>query len=270
MEMKFVVTAAQRARLMQALAAHLQPDVNGGGAACYPIVSLYYDSPDRDCYWERARGVGSRRKLRVRVYGSGDGRVAPVAFIEVKHKCEGRGVKRRVQLPIAEALRAGSGLWPEAVDLSEVDRRVILEVHDLVARRAFRPVMVMRYERMAYSCANSANDLRVTFDTGIFCRMDDLVPVPDDRRFHPSNELHPDGAAVLEVKVNGCIPYWFSRVIAAAGCTLRSHSKYSSALELHDPVLRRMLAPAWRKPAPQAPQHPGSPAERRSSQPVLG
>ena len=248
--MKFVVTAAQRAALMGRLEGELRPDENGGGSAGYPVVSLYYDNAERDCYWERARGMGSRRKMRVRVYGSGDGRVAPSVFIEVKHKCDGRGVKRRVRLSLEDALRVGSGLWPENGELCEMDRRLVAEVHGLVERRGFRPVMVMRYDRCAYAAKDPASDLRVTYDTGIFCRTEDLTPVPDDRRFDPRHEMHRDGMAVMEVKITGCIPYWLGRMIAVEGCRLQSHSKYSNALEQIDPVLRGMLAPSWRKPLP--------------------
>lgn len=280
--MKFVVTAAQRAALMGRLEAELRPDENGGGSAGYPVVSLYYDNAERDCHWERARGVGSRRKMRVRVYGSGDGQVAPSAFIEVKHKCDGRGVKRRARLSLEDALRAGSGLWPENGELSEMDRRLVGEVHGLVEHRGFRPVMVMRYDRCAYAAVDPASDLRVTYDTGIFCRMDELTPVPDDRRFDPRHEMHRDGVAVMELKITGRIPYWLGRVIAAEGCRLQSHSKYSNALEQIDPVLRGMLAPRWRKPLPGpdaagdmememdgVPTEPGPVAEL-TGQPVIG
>lgn len=268
--MKFVVTAAQRASLMERLAAVLRPDESGGRSAGYPVVSLYYDNAERDCHWERARGVGSRRKLRVRVYGSADGRIAPSAFIEVKHKCDGRGVKRRVPLSLDDALRAGSGLWPENTDLCGMDRRVVGEVHDLVARRGFRPVMVMRYDRCAFAAMEPASDLRVTYDTGILCRMDHLTPVPDDRRFDSRHEMHGDGRAVMEVKVTGCIPFWLGRVIAEEGCRLQSHSKYSNALEHIDPVLRAMLAPRWRKPMPGPDVESDTEMEMTPQQPMLG
>ena len=244
--MKFAITATQRAALMAQLAPHLRPDGNSGTGAQYPVVSLYYDNADRDCYWERARSLPSRRKLRVRVYGSRDGAVPATAFIEIKHKCEGRGVKRRVQLPLAQALRVGDGLWPDGVRFSEPDARVIREIHDLILHRGFQPVLVMRYDRAAYAAADLQSDLRVTFDEGIRARLDNLTPQPDDRRFDAADTLGEDSAAVMEVKITGCIPYWLSRTIAEAGCRLQSHSKYSCALEHGDPVLRAMLSPQWR------------------------
>ena len=250
--MKFRVSAAQRVALMTQLAPHLRPDENAGEGARYPVVSLYYDNAERDCYWEKARGIPSRRKLRVRVYGSRDGTVPATAFIEIKHKCEGRGVKRRVQLPLGQALRVGEGLWPEGAQFSEADARVIREVHDLVLRRRFRPILVMRYDRTAYAAVDPESDLRVTFDSRVRARFDHLTPEPDDRRFDMAGEADGDATAVMEVKVTGCIPYWLSRIIPAAGCHMQSHSKYSSALEQSDPILRAMLSPQWRTHLPGA------------------
>ena len=248
-EMKFAITSAQRAALMAQLGSYLRADENAGDGARYPVVSLYYDNAERDCYWDKARSLPSRRKLRVRVYGSHDGAVPASSFVEIKHKCDGRGVKRRVLLPLAQALRVCEGLQPEGVTLSEPQRRIIAEAHDLVLRRHFRPVVVMRYDRTAYAALDRESDLHVTFDEGIRARFDSLTPEPDDRFFAAGSELHTDGLTVMEVKVTGCIPYWLGRTISAAGCRMQSHSKYSIALEEGDPVLRAMLSPNWRTSA---------------------
>ncbi len=244
--MKFAISAAQRAALMAQLGPHLRADENAGPGARYPVVSLYYDNAERDCYWEKARGLPSRRKLRVRVYGTRDGAVPAVSFVEIKHKCEGRGVKRRVMLPLAPELRVFHGFQPEGVSLADAERRIIAEVHDLVLRRNFKPVMLMRYDRTAYAATDPESDLRMTFDEEIRARLDNLTPEPDDRRFGAGDEIHGGGSTVMEVKITGCIPYWLSRTFAAAGCRMQGHSKYSSALEQRDPVLRAMFSPGWR------------------------
>lgn len=251
--MKFVISAAQREKLMSKLDSHLRADANADDSAYYPIVSLYYDNSERDCYWEKVQSLQSRRKLRVRVYGSLDGKLPPTCFMEIKHKQEGRGVKRRIQLPLEQALRVGQGLWPEGVNLTEPDKRAVAEVHDLYNRRGFRPSLVMRYDRSAYAARDPKSDLRITYDTGIAYRLINLNPVPDDQDFTPENYLHPEGTSVLEVKITGTIPFWLSVMIAEAGCILQSHSKYSKALERSDPTLRAMLAPNWRKPLPTSP-----------------
>ena len=151
-------------------------------------------------------------------------------------------------------MRVGEGQWPN-LKLNEVDRRTVHEIiDDLVVRRGFRPTMAMRYDRRAYAARDAASDLRVTYDTGIAYRLDNLHPVPDDRNFRPENYLYPDDISVLEVKITGSIPYWLSRLLAETGCRLQSHSKYCNALERSDPVLREMLAPNWRKNLPPLPE----------------
>ncbi len=251
--MKFVIDADTRARLMETLEPELCADTNADETAYYPIVSLYYDNAERDCYWEKVQGSKNRRKFRVRVYGSNGGKIPPTVFIEVKHKQEGRGVKRRVRMPLEAALLVGQGTMPE-IPLSPVDRRTCEEIiNDLVIRRGFRPCMTMRYDRRAYASKDPTSDLRVTFDTGIAYRLDNLDPTPDDQRFLPENYMYPAETSVLEVKITGTIPYSLSVLLARTGCKLQSHSKYCNALERSDPVLRAMLAPNWRKPLPAEP-----------------
>ncbi len=237
-EMKFVITGEQRASLMPHLLPHLRADENAGEGALYPIVSLYYDNADRDCYWEKVRSVPSRRKLRVRVYGSLDGILPPTSFLEVKHKCDGRGVKRRLRVPLETALEIAAGQNIQR-PLRAADRQLVEEVHKLVHERAFRPCCCMRYDRQAFADVAPESDLRITFDTGIAYRMDNLMPIPDDRRFE--RYLLPEGYSVLEVKVTGTVPYWLTHMIGEHGCILQGHSKYSNALEDGDPVLHRQM-----------------------------
>lgn len=255
--MKFVINEETRTRLMETLEPELCADANADETAYYPIVSLYYDNDERECYWEKVRGSKNRRKFRVRVYGSNGGKIPPTVFIEVKHKQEGRGVKRRVRMPLEEALKVGRGIMP-SIPLNPVDRRTCEEIiNDLVHRRGFKPCMTMRYDRRAYAAKDPASDLRVTYDTGIAYRLDNLDPSPDDKNFKPENYMYAPDISVLEVKITGTIPYWLSVLLAKTGCKLQSHSKYCNALERSDPVLRAMLAPNWRKPLPEPPTTPG-------------
>jgi hypothetical protein len=237
-EMKFVISREQRSALMPHLLPHLRADENAGDGAFYPIVSLYYDTPERDCYWEKVTGQRSRRKMRVRVYGSSDGKLPPTSFLEVKHKCEGRGVKRRLRIPLAEALRVARG-QPTELPLKPADCALVSEVQKLVHERGFQPVCCMRYDRQAFADRDPESDLRITFDTGIGYRTDELIPVPDDRRF--SSFLLTAGESVMEVKVTGAVPYWLTRMLGEHRCILQGYSKYSNALEAGDPVLKRML-----------------------------
>lgn len=256
-ELKFVISDRQRQLLLPEILPRMRPDGYASSNGFYPVVSLYYDSPDRDCYWEKVRGQGSRRKLRVRVYGSGDGQVPAASFIEVKHKCDGRVVKRRAQMPVAAALRVAEGAPADAVK-SAADSRLIEEVHRLVRDRDFRPVCCMRYDRQALADADPASDLRMTFDFGISYRFHDLTPMPDDRNF--SHSLLAEGEAVMEVKGTGAVPYWLSRLLGSAGCRLASYSKYCNALAAGDPRVRPAVFARGRSSMKQQPESDALPA----------
>ena len=236
--MKFVITREQREALMADALPRMKPDENAVDGAFYPIVSLYYDNADRDCYWEKVESYQNRRKMRVRVYGSMDGKLPPTIFVEIKHKCDGRGVKRRLLCTLDEAyaVASGGGIAPRAGIL---DRRLIEEIHMLVNERHFEPCCAMRYDRHAFADRDPESDLRVTFDTGIAYRFDDLNVIPDDRRF--DHFLLPDGYSVMEVKVTGSVPFWLTHMIGRHHCILQSHSKYNNALEDGDEVLHRQI-----------------------------
>ena len=236
--MKFVISREQRAAITPRLIERMRPDANALDGASYPIVSLYYDTPDRDCYWEKVHGVPSRRKMRVRVYGGPDGRVLPTVFVEIKHKCDGRGVKRRLRVPQEEAFSIAAGNAP-TVALAPVDQRLVEEIHHLVKVRDFQPCVAMRYDRDAYINRDPESDLRVTFDTGVAYRFHDLRPIADDREF--DRHLLPQDHSIMEVKVTGTVPYWLARLVGEHRCILRGHSKYSSALEAGDAALLRQL-----------------------------
>jgi SPX domain protein involved in polyphosphate accumulation len=234
-ELKFILSAEQRKRLLPDLLPHLRADENAVTGAHYPIVSVYYDNAERECYWDNLNGVQSRRKLRVRLYGSRDGTSPPTCFAEVKHKLEGRNVKRRARLSVEEALAVAAG-EPMPAALSPGDQRTVEEIHALVRERRLEPCVCLRYDRHAYAGIDPGADLRITFDTGIAYRFERLTPVPDDRDF--SSYLHAEGASVMEVKVTGAVPYWLTRLLGETGCVMRGHSKYCRALEAGDPVLR--------------------------------
>ena len=223
---------------MPDLLPHLRADENAGATARYPVVSLYYDSPARECYWENIDEVPSRRKMRVRLYGSEEAGLPPTCFAEVKHKLAGRNVKRRALLSREEALAVAAGRHVSR-PLGRSDERVVSEIHALVHGRGFAPSCCIRYDRHAYSAIDPASDLRLTFDTGIAYRFENLAPLPDDRNFR--HYLMDPESAVMEVKVSGVAPYWFTHLLGRTGCVRQSHSKYCRAMEMGDPILRPRL-----------------------------
>ena len=242
-EFKFLIPLAMRDELIQEIEKHTGYDEEAGGSSQYPIITQYYDNDFRDCYWEKQRGQKSRRKLRVRVYGSNHGEMPPTTFIEVKHKCDGRGAKRRLRLPMEDALDLVHGkvekMLADGGRLSRYERMVVDEILSLVRDREFKFLCTMRYDRQAFVGGNDAPDLRVTFDTGIACRFENLDLQANDQRFE--HYLLPDDQCIMEVKTCSVIPSWLRNLVGSKALVQRSFSKFCTALENFDPIVRASL-----------------------------
>ena len=63
-ELKYILPLTRCARLIDELMDQIVPDRHGGSAG-YSVVSLYYDSPDLECFWSKIEGVKYRRKVRL-------------------------------------------------------------------------------------------------------------------------------------------------------------------------------------------------------------
>lgn len=239
-EYKFVISTELRDRLEEEVRLRMEVDRGPGSEGNYPIVSQYYDSPGRDCYWEKIRRLGSRRKIRVRMYGSEKAGIPPAAFIEVKHKLNGEGGKRRLPLAVDIAGRFVAGeqdvLREMLGSADRSGRMVIREVFDLLERCGHGPAIQIRYDRFAYTTPDLS--FRITFDSDLVCRSGTHPLLPDDRGF--SDEILERDKVMLEVKSIGPVPYWFREWVAGARLCRQSFSKYCTALERHDSVLREM------------------------------
>ena len=229
-EHKILIDDARRADLLARFADRLLPDTAGSTDGRYPVVSLYCDTPDRRCHWEAWRGVPSRRKLRVRIYGTRDGVIPAATFVEVKHRDGRSGAKRRVRLPLADATALVGGADVTSPD--PADERILAELRKVVAEDGYAPACVIRYDRCAYRFCDGrgVEQLRVTFDQDIRARFDRLNPVVDDE----GGDLLvvPRGLAVMEVKGSTSVPYELAAYLSSTGLHPRPFSKYSACINL--------------------------------------
>jgi hypothetical protein len=228
LELKYILSLAERDALLAHFPGRIQPDMLGGPTGHYPVVSLYYDSADRKCYWDAWRGVPARRKLRLRLYGTKDGATPAITFVEIKHRDGSEGAKRRVQLPLEHAIALANG--EDTTGLAPADARILAEARQLISAEGFRPACVIRYDRHAYRLVDEAGheQLRLTFDHGIRCRFEDLTPrTEDDGCALPV--LH-GGQCLMEVKGATAAPYDFASFLSAHGIFPRPFSKYSESV----------------------------------------
>lgn len=225
-ELKYLVTLRQAEQVKRALRAFLTPDDHGSHSGRYPLASLYYDSPDLRCYWEKVDGVRVRRKLRIRRYENGDilTEETPV-FVEIKQRVDRVTQKRRIILPYGAALRLCNRR--ELPDCEPQDRPVIEEIFAFLWQYNLRPVSIVRYQRQAFIGARYELGLRVTFDTALTTQVNRLG------LHEPAFGWPMLGAnwVIMEIKVNERLPYWLTELIAAHNLQATRISKYCRSVE---------------------------------------
>ncbi len=241
-ELKYLITLAQAERFKQALRPYLLQDEHGENGK-YGLTSLYYDSPDLRCYWEKEYGLRFRRKLRIRKYETNEPMTedTPV-FLEIKQRVDRVTQKRRVVLSYGDALRlANDRKLPK--DTRE-DQETLEEMYAFAWQYNLRPVSIVRYDRQAFMGTEYDMGLRVTFDTNLTFQTHKL-------HIHESASALPmlsPNQVVMEIKVNDHIPLWLTDLIAIHNLKMVRVSKYCRSID----VAQKTPALRWRSLPPES------------------
>ena len=237
-ELKYLITWQQAERFKSALRAYLVPDEHGNNNGRYSLTSLYYDSPDLSCYWEKENGIKFRRKLRIRRYETGEVFTdeTPV-FLEIKQRVDRVTQKRRVVMPYRDALRLCNDR--QIPDHAPEDKVVIEEIFVFLWQYNLRPISIVQYDRQAFVGTEYDLGLRVTFDTYLSFQSHPLHlhEQPSGLPMLPANQV------VMEVKVNERIPYWLTEMIASHNLKVMRVSKYCRSID----AARDMPSIQWRR-----------------------
>ncbi len=229
-EHKFIVGFAQADGLVSALGPALTPDALAGGS--YPVVTLYHDCPDFSALEAQRRGTPFRNKVRVRCYGSADGRIAPTTFVELKRRDGANGAKVRARGDADACAAVACGDADAAADLEPRERAAALEIAGFARQAGLRPACLMRYDRRAWSLGA----LRLTLDRDLMVRHEDLRATPDDRTF-TVRALSAD-RLILEVKGEGAVPLEIALLLSRLGIRPRPFSKYATGMAALAPLYR--------------------------------
>jgi hypothetical protein len=215
-----------RLRAMIASFAELDPFARERGGQ-YTVRSIYFDTPEMECYFQKIAGESRRNKVRLRGYDAGN--AESQVFFEIKKKVDDPLYKNRAALSYEQAqhlLRGGA--LDEAAEVDEDARRFLYHLH---ARR-MRPVITIIYEREPYHAIfyDEENDLRITFDKNLRA-----VARPSLDELFAEVAAHPVEAQrfILEIKFNRYLPNWARSVVTSLGLTKGPASKYVLCLDAH-------------------------------------
>ena len=242
-ELKYLITLHQAERFKSALRSYLVPDAYSNNNGKYKLTSLYYDSPDLRCYWEKEYGLRFRRKLRIRQYETNEPMTeeTPV-FLEIKQRVDRVTQKRRVVLSYSEALQlCNDRQLPEN---SSEDHATLNEMYAFIWQYNLRPVSIVRYNRQAFIGTQYDLGLRVTFDTNLSFQTHKLH-VHEEPSALPM--LSPN-LVVMEIKVNERIPNWLTGLIADHNLNMVRISKYCRSIN----TAKKTPALRWRNLPPES------------------
>lgn len=220
-EVKYLVGAAGLPGLLAQLAPYTRPDPHMEDPQGYRVHSVYWDSPGFTLFWEKVEGLEIRRKLRFRSYDD-----SPLVFAEIKQRVDRTLQKRRVRLPQEEAERMLRGSASPSLSDAQLADPVAQEVEAFARQYLLRPVVAITYRRYAL-VGSETSDLRITFDRRVQYSATELTT----RALVRGHYLLDPRMAIMEVKYNGRVPRWLSKLVSREGLELRRLSKYCSAID---------------------------------------
>lgn len=215
-ELKYMLTQAQKAKVLEAMAPHMALDEYGRTT----IRNIYFDTDSYRLIRHSIEKPAYKEKLRVRSYGKACS--DSTVFVELKKKYKQIVFKRRVSLPEEDAME-----WLIQGRPCPLSTQIAEEIdYFLDYYETLRPAVFLSYEREAFYSEEDPT-FRVTFDDTILCRQHDLSLASEAY----GTPLLPDGMCLMEIKCAGGIPMWMTRVLTQERIYKTSFSKYGTAYQ---------------------------------------
>ena len=220
-EKKFILTQEQYDALIPRLLEYMNPDEHCESGKNYSIYNIYYDTNNNDVIRHSIGKPYYKEKLRLRSYDiptSFDDKV----FLELKKKINGIVNKRRVVLTLGEAYKFVTyGTPPISTDY--LNKQVINEIKYYLEKNKVNPKVYIGYSRKAFF-AKDDRDFRLTFDSQIITRRDDLTLEAG----YFGEDILGDDRYLMEVKILGAMPLWFTRILTDLEIYNTHFSKYGN------------------------------------------
>ena len=218
-EKKFLLTQKQFDRLIPKLLDYMNPDENCKDGEEYSIYNIYYDTNDDSLIRHSVSKPYYKEKLRLRSYNV-PSFPKDTVFLELKKKIGGVVNKRRIVITLQEAYDLlNKGIRPNKCDY--MTEQVVNEIEYFLSTNEVKPKAYISYRRKAFF-GKEDRDFRVTFDTHIITRRDELAL--EEGCY--GEELLKEGQHLMEVKILGGIPVWLTKIFAELGIYTSSFSKY--------------------------------------------
>lgn len=223
-EKKYMLSRLQYKQIVAAMSSHMVLDQYNRDKEFYQISNIYYDTWDDSLIRASIEKPVYKEKLRMRSYGVPE--LSDKVFVEIKKKYKGIVNKRRTSLRLEDAYSYLDGDLSVASvmeDYPGINRQVLNEIEFFRKHYGLIPKLYLSYDRQAYF-EKDDGDFRVTFDRNITTRRTDV------RLEHGSygEKLLDDDVYLMEIKITGAVPLWFTKIISELNIYPTSFSKYGT------------------------------------------
>lgn len=220
-EKKFIITQKQYDELIPKLLEYMDFDKYCKNNNTYTIYNIYYDTVNSDVIRHSISKPYYKEKLRLRSYTIPTSRDDKV-FLELKKKINGIVSKRRVSLTLGEAYNF---IYNNKRPLFKryMDNQVLNEIEYYLNNNQVYPTVYIGYERNAFFCKDNP-DFRVTFDSKVLARRSHLSL---EEGFF-GEDIVGEGRYLMEIKILGAIPLWFTSILSELKIYPTHFSKYGN------------------------------------------
>lgn len=210
-EEKYIITKDQYEELLKRIDSYIEKDEYYESTIC----NVYFDTTSNDLIIRSIEKPVYKMKIRLRSYGIP--KKKDDVFLEVKLKHKDIVGKRRVKLKLNEFynyLNKGS---------YDSNNQIMKELDYFFQYYQLQPSYYLAYDRKSYR-GKEKNELRITFDTNLRSRKEDLrLELGDAGKRYFKEEIY-----IMEIKTLDAIPLWLVRNLSELQIYPISFSKIGS------------------------------------------
>lgn len=214
-ELKYYINYREYHALVNRLKYTLKADVHSIPHKGYFIRSLYFDSYDDECLFEKQSGVIFRKKYRLRIY---DFNTQKVKF-EIKNKLNNQIYKETTSIPREIVPELVSGNYNV---LLKYNNPMLNKIYSTFIKKLYKPKVIVDYYRDAYIF--DFFNLRITIDKDLRTSNSNLSIF--------SNKSHPfpvilENKIILEIKYDHYLPDFIKNILQLDSFERMAISKYA-------------------------------------------
>lgn len=212
-EKKYLLTQEQLDQLLSEISPHLVRDEYFKTTIC----NIYYDNQNNELIINSRENPPYKMKVRLRSYGIPN--LDDPVFLEIKQKYKGIVEKRRIKLSLKEFYS-----YEETGIIK--DEQIMKELDYSIKYYSLKPYIYLSYDRTSYRGKDN-NNLRITFDTNLRYRFQDLKLNLGDK----GKKYFKSPYYIMEIKALDSMPLWLVRTLSKLRIYPTSFSKVGKIYE---------------------------------------